>query len=147
MIFSDFSKREKILLFLTISFAVAFLSYNFVFHPMGLNFETLNKEILTKEMQLRKNVKILSQKENIQNEYMEYSQLLRQKSSNEQEMATLLSEIESVAREIAIRITDMKPRAIRGIDFYNRLAVDVEVEAKLSEITKFIYKKLIKNVI
>ena len=139
MIFSDFAKREKILLFITIGLGLTFLIYNFLIRSLTLKFATLNKEILTNEMKLSKNLKILRKKDKVQNEYMKYSQLLKQNNSDEQEMATLLSEIESVAREIAIRISDMKPRAIKAIDFYKRLSVDIEVEAELSEITKFIY--------
>ena len=116
-----------------------YLVYTFVVSPIILKFEMLNKTIQIKEIKLRKDLKIIEEKGNIESEYAKHSKELRQRKTDEEEVTSLLSNIESVAQSIPISITDMKPRAIKKIDFHKRLAVDIEIEADMDEVTKFIY--------
>jgi len=139
MTFSNFSKREKAVLSITVSLIFVFLIYNFAIQPITAKFEALKKKILINERKLKKNLSVLGQKDMVESEYLKYSQLLKQKDSDEQEMSALLSDIESIAQEVAIRVTNMKPKGVKSVNFYKRLSVDIEVEAELNEITKFIY--------
>ena len=77
--------------------------------------------------------------EAIEEEYQKYAQLLKQKRSNEQERASILSEIESVAARIDLRIADRKPKKVREIDFYNNFSVSLTIEGELGNIIHFLY--------
>lgn len=139
MFFLSFFKKEKALLTIIVSLGILSLIYSVMINPILMKLKSLNKTILVNETKLDSNLKILKQKDIIQDEYERYSELLRQENSDEQEMTLLLSNIESAVRGVALRITAMKPKAIKKVDLYKRLSVDVEVEAELSEMTKFIY--------
>jgi Tfp pilus assembly protein PilO len=139
MSFIDFSKREKFLSIITLGILFIVLFCNFVIAPLFSKMESLNEKIRTNEIRLERNLKIISRKDDIQSQYSKYSQLLKQKNSDEQEMALFLAGIEAIARKVAIRITDMKPRDIKTEDFFKRLTVDIELEANLGELTEFIY--------
>lgn len=134
-----FLKRGKIILYMATLLAGGYLIYNFVVIPINLTFERLNKTIKTKEIKLRKDLKVVGEKRKVEAEYRKHSEELRQKKTDQEELTSLLSNIEAVAQELPISITDMKPRAIKEMDFHKRLAVDIEIEANMDEITEFIY--------
>lgn len=135
----NISQREKNILIIIVSFLVFYAGYNFLFEPLIKKLSSLNKEIASKELKIKKGYKILNQEGVVVEEYKKYAQYLRQNSSDEQEMSSILSEIEAVAHQLNLRISDMKPHKVKVIDFYNSYAVEIECEGKLSEISKFIY--------
>ena len=60
------------------------------------------------------------------------------KESNEEEMALILNEIEVLARKNFVRIVNMKPRRVVKNDFYRTYYVDLDTEASMRNILKFI---------
>ena len=54
-------------------------------------------------------------------------------------MAAILSEIESVANQIKLRIDDMKPQKIKKVGFQNNFPVSLAVDGTLSSIIQFLY--------
>jgi Tfp pilus assembly protein PilO len=117
----------------------SFALYSFVFAPLAEKISFLDKEIDSRELRLKKSQKILSREQVVEGDFKKHEQYLKQNSSDEQEMASLLSEIENVAHQVNVRINDMKPRKVKRVDFYNNFAVEIQSEGSLAEITKFIY--------
>ncbi len=136
----NLSKRERNISMVIALLLFSYAAYSFLFAPLAERLSVLNKEIAAKELKLKKNKKILGREQVVTADYQKYEKYLRQGSSDEQEMASVLSEIEAVAHSVNIRINDMKPRKVKKIDFYNSFAVEVESEGKLLEIVKFIYQ-------
>ena len=54
-------------------------------------------------------------------------------------MSAILAEIESVAREIDLHITDLKPQKVRKGEFLNNFSVSLSANGRLEEITHFLY--------
>jgi len=135
----NLSKNIRPLMYIASVAAGLYLIYNFVVTPVTLKFKKLDTAIQMQEAKLKKSLEIAGTKDTIDSEYAKHSDRLRQEKTDEEELTSLLSNIESVAQGIPISITDMKPRTIKKMDFHKKLAVDIEVEAKMSEITKFIY--------
>ncbi len=139
MLAFNLSKREKNVLLIGATIVLVIILFNFVIDPLILRFQGLSQRLTANEIRLRKNLKILSNKKNIQAEYDKYVDFMKQKTSDEQEMSSLLSNVEKVAQELNIRITDMKPRRVKTKDFYKDLSLELEAEGLLGEITEFIY--------
>jgi len=135
----NISKREKIILVVCVLLISAYFTFNFVITPIREKIDDLNNEILTKEMKLKKNYKILNLKDTQEEDYKKYSDYLKQKDNDQQEMSKLLSEIESVSGRIDIHVSDMKPLRVRAVDFYKKFSVELEAEGMLDEITRFIH--------
>ena len=135
----NLSKNTGPLMYIAGILAGLYLIYNFVVTPITLKLESMDNTIQMQEVKLKKNLEIAGKKGAIDSEYTKHSGRLRQEKTDEEELTSLLSNIELVAQGIPISIEDMKPRPIKEIDFYKRLAIDIEVEAKMSEITEFIY--------
>ena len=133
------SQRERLILITCVILIVIFLGRNSLLLPLEEHLLTYDQKILVSEKQLKEDLIVLKRKQSVEEEYQRLSSFFRQKSSAEQEMASILSEIESAASDTSIHIADMKPNKVRSIDFYNHFSVTVTVEGELPSILRFIY--------
>jgi Tfp pilus assembly protein PilO len=139
MLLRNLSKREKFVLSICILLVSVHLGFKFVFLPISNKINNLNNEISKKEIKLKRSYKTLNRQEAVQEAYKRYSDYMKQKETDEQEMSTLLSEIESISKEIDIHISDMKPSRVKVIDFCKKFSVELEAEGFLEDLTKFVY--------
>lgn len=140
MIF-NLSKREKRISLLTGGVILFALLYNFLFEPMVKIWVDLDKQILTKEIRLKKNLQTISQREIIESKYARYVGLIPVggESPDEKRAAELLSEIERIASDAAVRINEMKPRQVKDFESYRKFTIELETEASIADLLRFIY--------
>ncbi|MBU0477276.1 type 4a pilus biogenesis protein PilO [bacterium] len=137
------SKREKGVFYLCAAIIACALLYNFIFEPIAKKWLKANKEIQIKRMSLMKNIRAVKNRKKVFSEYELYADKVKQKGSDEKEIAQIFREIESAARNNHVRILNMKP--VSFIDTsgekegYKKLAVEVECEAEMSSLVQFIY--------
>ena len=137
------SKREKSIFCLCVMLIACALLYNFMFEPIVKKWVKTNKEIQIKKMALMKNIRAVKNRKKVFSEYKVYVDKVKQKGSDEKEIAKIFREIESAARNNHVRILNMKP--VSFIDTsgekegYKKLAVEVECEAQMSALVQFIY--------
>lgn len=140
MLLNRLSKRERKWLYLGIIIIFCIISYIFIAEPIWDDWQKLNEEIYTKERRLLKNLKMLAQEEEISDLYNEYAKNIKMKGSAEEETAEILKEIENIARANSTYITDIKPHGkAKEMDFYKEYYVELEVEADMPSLAKFIY--------
>jgi hypothetical protein len=138
--FKNISRREKFLGSGTIGITLIALAYNFVMEPIVKRWDVLDSEVRSKEVLLTKNTRILRNKdviEKVHSEYMKFFQ--KEKLTSEEESAIALSNIEKLARGTNVRITNIKPLAVKGFGDYNKFTFRVTTESRIDELTKFIY--------
>lgn len=140
MIWSNLSKREKTIFYFCVTIALTFTAYNFLVMPISKKMEGLSQKIEAKKVKLEKNSLILEKKGKIEEKYNKYASSLRLKGTDEEETAGFLFEIENSAQKNNVRISDMKPRPPRKIDFYKKFTVDLEAEGDINQLTQFIYQ-------
>lgn len=140
MILSHLSQREKAIFYFCLAIAFAFLSYSFIILPVQKKLEELNQKIEAKRIKLEKNSLSLERKEKIEERYNKYAKNLQLKGTEEEEVATFLSEIESLAQKNSVRVSDMKPRPSKKVDFYKKFTIDLGAEGDIKQITQFIYQ-------
>ena len=131
-------KREKILLFGVGALVFIWIAYSLIIEPFHNRSQRLVKDIEISKIKLKKAAKILRQREQGSKEYGKYSARFTTKESNEEEMALILNEIETQARKSYVRIVNMKPRRVVKNDFYRTYYVDLDTEASMRNILKFI---------
>jgi Tfp pilus assembly protein PilO len=136
---SHFPQRERIILLMTAELVLILAFYVLALKPMLKKVDALNVEIAAQELLRQKSLRIIGQESRVSNQYQKYADLVKLKASEEQEMAKMLAEIEGAAKEIQIRILDMKPQKIKTIDFYRNFGVDLIIEGPLKDITHFLY--------
>lgn len=132
-------KRERAILYLVLILVIVSLIYNFIFEPLINKRQLLNQEILKKQVNLKKYLALLSQKEEIKQEFAQFSKNLKAKASEEQEMAEILSQIEDLSRHSTVHISQIKPQGFKNFKTYKEFLVEIKAEAKIENLSQFIY--------
>jgi len=140
MITLKFSKREQILLGAAVIIITVAVSYSFVIDPLAGAFFRLNRQIETGLLKLDKSYKLLGMKEAITAEYNNYEGYIKPVRSEEEEMASMLKAIESIARKNGISITNIRPQPVKARTFYKEFIFEINAEADIGNISKFIYE-------
>ncbi len=133
------SQREKFLSILTSVMAAIGLAYGGIYFPLHRASVEVQEEIRAGERQLQKTIRTIHKGKFSEQEYQTITEHFKQTASDEQEMSSMLSQIEAIARGINIRIVDMKPRRPRTNDLYNQFFINLEIDGELVSITEFIH--------
>jgi Tfp pilus assembly protein PilO len=154
MFLDKLSAKEKIGLSVAFVFlAVAFLD-RLLISPIRARFNALNQQIRTGEKQLGSDIRNLNQKDAIEEEYRKSFPYIQRSGSDEEEVAKILGEIESLARKSSVYLVDMKPRKpqpvgsppggtsgpAEGTDFYKEYTVEIEAQGQMESLMNFIYQ-------
>jgi Tfp pilus assembly protein PilO len=99
----------------------------------------LDKEIREKESAIKKNIRIVSQKDRILTESAKYSSFLSTSESEEEEMTSILKEVEIIANKNSVYLFDMKPASSRNIGASKKYTINLNCEAQMEQLTEFIY--------
>lgn len=148
-LFSRLTKREKLLAALTISVVMALALFIFIVDPAYKKWLELGGDVKSANARLLKNLKLLANKNNLEKEYDKYKQYIQKGAAEEEEVSSILKEIEATAAASSVNITSIKPKGTKSFKEYKKFTVEVAGEAKLSGFLKFIYdlegsKKLLK---
>lgn len=133
------SARERFLSTLTSSMAALAILYAGIYLPLHRQSMDVQEQIEVSERQLQKTIRTIHRGKFSEQEYQTILEYFKQTSSDEQEMSSMLAQIEAIARGINIRIVDMKPRRPRGFDLYNQFFINLEIDGELVSITEFIH--------
>ncbi len=143
MFWEKLSKKETI--GLTIAFvilAVAFLD-RLMIGPIRARFRAINQQIKISEKQLGSDIRNLRQKNIISEEYEKFFPFIHRSGSgsDEEEVAKILGEIESLARKSSVYLVDMKPRSKpQAMELHKQYTVEIEVEGQMEPLVNFIYQ-------
>ncbi len=137
--FSKLSKRERVIFYATGLILFLGIMDRLVYEPVVNLFNELDQEILMQENRLRKNLKYLAIRESVQNRYSAYAANAVTSGFDEEEVASLLNEIEGMARNSGLALVNMKPKPIVATDLGKFYPVEVEVETNMIQLMKFIH--------
>lgn len=148
-LFSRLSKRERLLAALTVSVAALLALFIFIADPVYKKWLDLGGDVESANAKLLKNLKLLANKEYLEKEYNQYRQYIQKGAGEEEEVSSILKEIEATAAGSSVDVTSIKPKGTKSFKEYKKFTVEVTGEAKLSGFLKFIYdlegsKKLLK---
>lgn len=134
------ARREKIILSATIGVIIFSIGFNFVIAPILTKNENLNKEINVTKTKLKKYIRLLGQKEYIQNKYNKFSARLKGPALEADTSLGALSELENLAKAANIRIVDIRPQSLsRPAALYKEVIIDLRTEGTMEGYLKFIY--------
>lgn len=133
------TKREKIIFYFTSGIIVIALFFNFIFEPIIKNFWSLNQEISSCSMKLERYLRLLSEKERIKSSYSKISALVKIEGSQEEIIAGVLTELESLTRHAGLRIADVRPQAAKEIGPYREFLIELRQEGTMEDFLRFIY--------
>ena len=133
------NQREKRIFIFCILTVLVYIGYRFIFISMQEEESFWKAKTLTVQRKVKKSLSALSRESSVNARYEKYLRHLEQKTSDTKQMASILSEIESIAGKISLKIEDMKPKKIKKQDFYNHFSVNIRIKGDMEAITKFLY--------
>ena len=140
MFWDKLSRKERVGLSLALAFIlVAFLD-RLIVSPIRNRVRQINQSIHISEKQLAHDLRNVRQKDQIEKEFEKFVGYVERSGSDEEEVAKILGEIESLARQSGIYLVDMKPQAPKDIDFYREYTIEIEVEGEMIQLTQFLHQ-------
>ena len=136
---SRLSQREKLIFYGAVFFISATLLDRFVIDPIFSKMEELNKEIQEKESAIKRSLHILAHKDRILAEREKYSAFSSGLKPGEEEMTSLLREIEKLANKSSVYLIDMKPAGLKKVATSEKYFINLNCEAQMEQLTSFIY--------
>lgn len=137
--FSKLSKRGKVIVYITAIVIFIGLVDRLVYYPIVNRFKELDQEILLQEKQLRINLRNLAARETVLKAYSAYNGYALAAGSDEEEVASLLNEIEGLARKTGLSLVNVKPKPLTKKEFWKQYPVEIEVETEWAPLLKFIH--------
>jgi len=134
-----FSSREQSIFIVCLVLVTVYSCYNFAIIPMRKKSVILDKKI---QAEVRKIKKYKRRIDRGKQQNFQYDILVKdyiQKGSNEQVMSGILKEIEQVAQNLSLNISDLKPQRVRKNEYYNHFSVSLRINSSLPDIIQFIH--------
>ncbi len=133
------SKREKIIFYCALIFLSVTVADRFIISPIFHKMQTLNKETNETKTAIRKDLHILVHKDRILSDSKKHKNLLSSLMSDEEEMTSILKEIENLANKSGIYLVDMKPGGLADIEVSKKYTVNLNCEAQMEQLMEFMY--------
>jgi Tfp pilus assembly protein PilO len=134
------SKEEKLIFFIAVSFAIIAFLDRVVFHVIFSKMATLDEQIKMQQTLIKKNLRILSEKDAILNLDKEYSVYSVQAKSQEEEISGILKEIENLASQAAVYMSEIKPAGLKDEKVFRKYSIILNCEATMEQIANFMYR-------
>jgi Tfp pilus assembly protein PilO len=123
--------------------AIAFLlvagTDRLIVNPIRARFARVDQAIKISEKQLGHDLRNVHLKDQITGAFEKYVEYVERSGSDEEEVAKILGEIESLARQSNVYLVDVKPQAPQKVDFYKEYSVEIEAEGGITDLTTFLH--------
>ncbi len=133
------TQREQSIALITLILSGILVSYYTVIQPFKEKKFFLEKKIIEEQKQLKKNLKLIREAEELQKEYAPYLEKFKQEKPNEQVMSGILSEIETAAAGLDVQISDLKPKRVKEEGDYNQFSVSLTIDSSFLNIVHFLH--------
>jgi Tfp pilus assembly protein PilO len=138
--FNRLSKREK-LFFLGAGLVIGMVvSDRLVVRPIAGTFGSLERELEDLQTEIKKSIRLLSQKERILNEVKEYAGYSVRAKSTEEETVALLKHIEELANRANVSLLYVKPAPAKTDETGKRYYATLECEGQMEQVVQFFYE-------
>lgn len=131
------SKKERTILCVAAVCICLALFDRLILYPISSRISSLNDQTVATEANIRKNARILALKDRILAESAKYSSYSRVSGSDEEEMTSLLKEIEQIAGKCSVYLIDIKPSGIKEVSGSKRYNVSLNCEGEMEHIASF----------
>lgn len=136
---SRLSQRERIVLYGAAFFVSLTLIDRMIISPISGKLKALDDEIKQKRQEIARASAIVSQKEKISRANDNLSAYKTGSLPGEEEMTSLLKEIEVMANKSSVYLIDLKPAGSRGSGLVKRYLISLNCEAQMEQLVDFMY--------
>jgi cell division protein FtsL len=134
------NKKEKLIFYAAVVIVALLIFDRAIISPVFSKIHSLNKEISDKQSQIKKNLRILSQKDKITEQGSKYGSFLgNSQISDDEQVTLLLKELEGLASKSSVYLVDMKPSGIKESGSSKRIMINLNCEAQMEQLVDFMY--------
>lgn len=138
--FSKLSKRERLLVIIAAVLVVLALMDMLVLGPILHHLNSVEGEINRKAAAIRRDLRILSFKEAILEEYAQYVRYMDSGEKSEEEIvAALLRKIETIASEKSVSISNVQPGDVLATSIFRVYKTSIAGQGALMNVLEFMY--------
>lgn len=134
----SFSKREQVILYIFTAVFVVYGVFQFVHKPFQREAIQIDSQIEAMERKLQKAYEMIRAGEGLDERIRGQFDDMVLTRTPEEEMSSLLSELEGLASEARIQIADMKPQPVRAQDRIFVFSVQLTLDHDLKTTVNFI---------
>ncbi len=136
--YGKLGQREKIMFLVSLTLVLLALMDRLVLGPIMEQMKVLDGQIWAKQQKVNRNLRILSFKNSIINEYAKYEMYLDPgEKSQEQIVSALLQTIETLARQNEITISNIQPGDVSENPLYKEYLTSIECEGGFKNMLTF----------
>lgn len=133
------SKREKIVFYASALFVSFALTDRLIISPILSKMKTLDEEMRGAESEIKNDLRILAHKDRISAESTQYRTFFEQPKTDDEEMTSILKEVENAANQTSIYLIDLKPAEIAVSGMSKTYRVNLNCEAQMEQLVDFMY--------
>ena len=135
----SFSAREQKIFIVLLLVCGIFGVYTFVYRPAVIKGEEIDSEISRTRQKLSDQQAVIEKEQQMALVLQDELETVRQKRTNDEEMSSILSDIEAMGSGMNIKVTEIKPQEVKKQDFLNRFSVSLTVDGNLMDMMRFIH--------
>ena len=136
---SRLSPKEKLIFYVASVFVLLAFLDRLIIYPVYSRMKSLDRQIEDKETQIKKNLRIVSQKDRILSESAKLAVFFNKLQSEEEEATSFLKDIENLANKSSVYISDMKPAGSKTEGATKKYLINVNCEASMEKLAEFMY--------
>ena len=138
--FAKLSRKERMIFYAAAAVVSVMLLDRLIISPVFSKIKSLDEEIREKESAIRKNVKMLTQKDRIQASRADYGAFVGGRlGSDEEEMTSFMKEMEDLASKSSVYLVDIKPGAVKSQEQLKKYFITLNCEAQMEQVVDFMY--------
>jgi type II secretory pathway component PulM len=134
------SKRERLIFYATVAVIIFAVLFNLLLAPLLSKNSELSRSVNYSREKLKKYLRLISQKESILKQYKAIMPNIDLQEITQQDtLVSSLSELEAMAKNAGVRITDLRPQQKSLGKEAGQVLIEMRAEASLAAYLKFIY--------
>ena len=134
------SKKDRIIFYIAVFIVSLVILDRAIISPVFSKIRSLNKEIQDQQVNIKKNLRLIAQKDRILSESSKYSSFLGDSSlSDDEQVTSVLKELEILANKSSVYLVDMKPGGIKESGSSKRILINLNCEAQMEQLVDFMY--------
>ena len=137
--YAKLSKREKAILLGTAIILGGLFLDRLVIHQISAKLSTIDRSIREEEAAAKRSLHILVQKDRIAAETKEFAEFSVEAGDPEEEMTSLLKEIESLADRASVSLIYVKPANAGDEKGQKRFLATLECESQMEQVAAFFH--------
>ncbi len=133
------TRREQKILIVCGSLLFVYIFHNLVWKPFKAESKISSQKIRKGEKRLRKSLEIMRRQKAVLKEYTEYLNIFKQEMTDEEQMSSIIAQLEDMTQRQKLQFSEMKPQKMNTFDFYKVFPVSLKMDGSLDQVNQFLY--------